>query len=238
MSAWGVRRAVAGALALLALGVTATGCGSASESSPPTGVDGLVIPTPSPDPHDFVSGVDNPWTPLTPGTVLDYDLGGVEGAGRLTLTVGDGTRVVAGIETTEVTSTSRGPDAETHTDYYAQDRAGNVWWFGRAGDWQAGVDGAEAGLAMPAAARVGDGFRLGFLDGVVEDRAEVVAVDATVDTSGGPWDQLVVLAVSSDLHPGTVQRRYYARGVGLVYAENVEGPDLSQTLTRGPDDQG
>jgi hypothetical protein len=123
-----------------------------------------------------------------------------------------------------------------HTDFYAQDRAGNVWWFGRDGEWEAGADGAAAGVVMPAAPRLGDGFRLALLDGVVEDRGQVLSVDGTLDASPVSRDHLVVLAVSSELQPGTVQQRFYARGVGLVHAGNVEGPVLSITLRRGPDD--
>ena len=51
----------------------------ASERSPPTGVDELVIPTPSPDPADFVAVVDNPWLPLEPGRTWTYDVTDVRG---------------------------------------------------------------------------------------------------------------------------------------------------------------
>ncbi len=49
---------------LLVLAVLA-GCGSAPKEIDPTGVDGLVIPTPDPDPTDFVEGVDNRYLPLS-----------------------------------------------------------------------------------------------------------------------------------------------------------------------------
>ena len=53
---------------------------------------------------------------------------------------------------------------ERTTDWYAQDEKGNVWYFGEdtaeldkhgrvtstEGSWQAGVDGARAGIYMPA----------------------------------------------------------------------------------------
>jgi hypothetical protein len=237
MSTWRVRRAGVALIVLLAVGVGASGCGSSSELSPPSGVDELVIPTPSPDPRDFVAGVDNPWFPLPPGSVSEYALTGPEGPGEVTVTVGKAIRVVAGVATTEVTtSTHAGTFSGDHTDFYAQDRAGNVWWFGRAGEWEAGAGGAAAGVVMPAAPRVGDGFRLALLDGVVEDRAQVLSVDGTLDASPVSRDHLVVLVVSSELQPGTVQQRFYARGVGLVHAGNVEGPVLSITLRRGPDD--
>jgi hypothetical protein len=237
MSTWRVRRAGVALIVLLAVGLGAAGCGSSSELSPPSGVDELVVPTPSPDPRDFVAGVDNPWFPLPPGTVSEFSLTGPEGPGDVTVTVGEATREVAGVETTEVTTSMRaGTFSGDHTDFYAQDRAGNVWWFGRDGEWAAGADGAQAGLVMPATPRVGDGFLLALLDGEVEDRAEVVSVDGTFDASPVRRDHLVVLAVSSELDPGTVQQRFYARGVGLVHAGNVEGPVLSITLRRGPDD--
>jgi hypothetical protein len=204
MCTWRVRRALAGTVAVLALAALASGCGSASETSPPAGVDGLVIPTPTPDPDDFVTGVDNPWFPLAPGE----------------------TRMVDGVETT-VATTPDHASGDAGRDYYAQDRAGNVWWFGRAGEWEAGVDGAEAGLAMPATPRVGDGFRMAVLDGVVEDVARVESVDGTLDSSVAVQDHLVVLLVSSDLNPGTVQRRFYGRGVGLVFAETLADSDAS-----------
>jgi hypothetical protein len=238
MSSWGstrgVRRAVTGALAVLALAPVLVGCADAVQVGP-SGVDELTIPTPSPDPGDFVTRVDNPWLPLTPGSSLDYDLTGAAGSGRRTVTVETGTYDVDGVATTPVRTD--GPGEASYTDYFAQDRAGNVWWFGRAGVWQAGVAGARAGLAMPATPRVGDGFRLALQDGVVEDRAEVESVDGTVRApTFGTLRDLVVLDVSSDLVPGTVEQRFYARGLGLVEAGNVEGPAASATLTGVPDD--
>ena len=59
--------------ALPALAVVATlglaGCGAAGDppTVSPAGVDMLEVPTPSPDPGDFVEQVDNPWLPLLPG---------------------------------------------------------------------------------------------------------------------------------------------------------------------------
>jgi hypothetical protein len=190
------------AIALLPiLGTVLTGCGTASAPSPPAGVDELVIPTPSPDPADFVDRVDNPWFPLEPGTRATYDVADAHGNHLLLVTVEPGP-TVAGVPTTARVSRERGSRV---VDWYAQDDRGNVWWFGRAGEWAAGTDGAEAGLAMAATPRVGDGYRTAYAKGVVEDTAEVVSVSG---------DQLVV-EVRSPLRPGTSELTY-ERGTGLV----------------------
>jgi hypothetical protein len=222
------------ALAAVVL-LVAGGCGDASPESPPTGVDELVIPTPSPDPDDFVSGVDNPWFPLPGGGSWTYRTTGAPGgtaSGTVTVTVRSRREPVAGIETTALERSQ--PGEETSVDYFAQDRSGNVWWFGREGEWRAGVDDAQAGLMMPAHPRLGDGWRTAYLPGVVDVRASVVSLDQTVTTPAGEYDALVALDTSSPLSPGEVTRSFYARGVGLVEQASVEGPvDLLQ-LESGP----
>src|SRR3954454_22647507 len=112
------------------------GCGSASVSSPPSGVDELTIPTPSPDARDFGAVVDNPWLTLPAGRTWTYDVVDVGGGHPLTVTVAPGPEV-EGVSTTARVSTESG---ETTTDWFAQDTDGNVWWFVREGEWTAGAD--------------------------------------------------------------------------------------------------
>jgi len=218
----------------LAVAVLAAGCGTASEPSPPTGVDELVIPTPSVDSADFVTGVDNPWLPLAEGASWTYRVTGTPGgvaSGTLTVTVRDEPERVAGLQATVVDTT--GPTGDS-TDFYAQDRAGNVWWLGRDTVWQAGQDGAEAGLAMPAHPRVGDGWRRAYLAGVVEDRSEVAALDAEVTTPAGSFTGVVQLRTDSSLDPDRGTEDSYARGVGLVRAVATDGPTYVAELVSGP----
>lgn len=225
----GVRRLLAVVTVAPLLALTA-GCGSASDPSPPAGVDGLTIPTPSIDPSDFEDEVDNPWLPLAAGSRWVYELSGVE-SGTVTVSVADEPVAVAGVNAAEVTTTW--PDRVT-TDYFAQDLAGNVWWVGREGVWEADVDGARAGLAMAATPRFGDGYRLALLTGVVEDRARVTSVDAEVTVPAGSFDPCVVVDTESPLVPGTVLRQTYAEGVGLVETVALDGPGLSLALLSGP----
>ena len=104
----GARR---GRARLLCLG--STGCGAAGQANPekigPRGVDELVIPTPDPDPDDFVDAVTNPWLPLAPGTVWTYDVAGSE-VQQLEVRVEERRRVVAGVACVVVHSTGTDRD--------------------------------------------------------------------------------------------------------------------------------
>ena len=156
----------------------------------------LEIPTPSPDPGDFVERIDNPWLPLLPGAEWVYE--STEGE-TITVTVTDRTREVAGVTTTvvrDVVTDEDGEVVEETDDWFAQDRAGNVWYFGEdtveyggpdrrrpdtSGSWEAGVDGAEAGIAMLARPRRGDGYEQEHAEGEAEDRATVLELDGSLD---------------------------------------------------------
>ena len=118
--------------------------------------------------------VSNPWFPLTPGTRLTYH-GTKDGEPAVdVVTVTDRTRLINGVMCRVISDrlTLSGRLAERTTDYYTQDSAGNVWYFGedtaefdaagrvtsREGTWHAGVDGAQAGLFMQATPTIGASF--------------------------------------------------------------------------------
>jgi len=219
------------AAAVLAAALTA-GCGTFARDYPPTGVDGLTIPTPSPDPADFAGEVDNAWLPLTTGRVLTYDVTlATGGRAQRTRTVLDGRVRVAGVPATAVRDELTAPGGrvlERSTDYYAQDRAGNVWWLGHRAEvpagrsWEAGADGAEGGLAMAETPRLGDGYRPAYLPGVVEEVADVAEVDST---------RVEVVLRTEDRE--AVATETYEHGRGLVRREasgTVE--TLVSTVTR------
>jgi hypothetical protein len=229
---------LAAGLATGAAAATLSGCAGGPPQVDPAGVDGLEIPTPSPDPRDFVASVDNPWLPLEPGTVWTYRARSDEGAETIVVTVTDRTRVVQGVPTTvvhDVVTDDRGRTVEDTFDWYAQDTAGNVWYFGEAtteydgrkrsteGSWEAGVDGAQAGLVMPATPRVGDGYAQEHREGVAEDRAEILSVDERRVVPFGRYDDVVQTEDTTPLEPGLVEHKYYARGVGVVLEEDVSG---------------
>jgi hypothetical protein len=215
-------------------------CGAEPPGIDPTGVDELTIPTPTPDPDDFVDEITNPYLPLTPGSTWTYSATGEDGAETITVTVLDETRLIQGVEATvvhDVVTDEDGGVLEDTYDWFAQDEAGNVWYLGEdtteydgkqvstEGSWEAGKDGAEAGLAMPAEPRVGDGYRQEYYRGVAEDRAEVLDLDTSLTLTDDVFDDLLKTEESSPLEPGVVEHKYYAEGTGLVLERTVAGGD-------------
>jgi hypothetical protein len=230
----GVRR-LAGALLVAGGVLLAAGCGGAPGTIGPSGVDELTIPTPDPDPADFVSGVDSTWFPLPAGARWTYAVKEEPGnpVAEVLVTVTGSGPDVAGVPTTELLEVSldeAGGEVARSRAWYAQDRAGNVWIFGRAVErsgqpvasvsWRAGEGGAEAGLAMPAAPRVGDGFWVERVPDGVQLRARVEAVDATLGAAGESWTNVVVLTFTAGSTEGAMS---YAPGVGLLSVEAGAG---------------
>ena len=225
--------------ALLVLAVLA-GCGSAPKEIDPTGVDELVIPTPRPGPGGLRRGHRQPLPAAGPRLGVEVHQHLAEGDEAITVTVTDETKVVAGVTATvvhDVAKDEKGTVLEDTYDWYAQDTAGNVWYLGedttaydgqlstKEGSWEAGVDGAEAGLAMPAEPRVGDGYAQEYYEGVAEDRGEILATDATVTIGYGDYDQVVRTEDTTPLEPDLVEQKYYAPGVGVVMEKTVAGGD-------------
>ena len=224
------------------------GCGATPAPEPPTGIDGLTIPTPSPTPADFVTGVDNPWFPLDPGTRWTYRRSTATGSQTLTATVLAHPHRVAGVDTTAVRWEVRRSGRRTSTlaiRWYAEDAAGNVWWFGqrvaRTGphvdllatrSWAAGRHGAEAGLVVSAAPRVGDGYANGYQPHVVESRSTVASLDATVALPSRDYRGTLAIHDLSPLEPTRQVSSFYVRGLGLVAQETSEAVSTDLDLVR------
>lgn len=235
-------------VALLVASLSA-GCAGDPEEIGPTGVDLLEIPTPSADPDDFVATIDNPYLPLTPGSTWVYER---TDRARITVSVTDETREVQGVDTTVVREQVTAADGEVLTDtyeWYAQDTDGNVWAFGEepvgeradadgsdgttsdaGASWEAGVDGAQAGIAMLAEPRVGDGYRRGLLPGVVEHRATVVTLDAAVELDLGRWTGVLQTEETPGPDADPAWRSFYVRDVGLVLQQEVGGSATVQVV--------
>ncbi len=212
---------------LLFVSVSACGGQDAREAYSPT-IDAAV----------FVVGVDNPFFPLVPGTTFVYET--PDGKERVETFVTRETKEILGVTCTVVRNREieDGELVEDTFDWYAQDESGNVWYFGEetreyengeivstAGSWEAGTDGAQPGIMMKADPQVGDSYRQEYLEGVAEDMGEVISLDESVVVSYGSFDGTVMTRDWTPLEPSVEERKYYARGVGLLLEVEGDGEE-------------
>jgi hypothetical protein len=187
----------------------------------------------------FSARVDNPWFPLTPGTIAVYT--GVKDGKRArdVVTVTHETITIAGAPCRVVRDSLYldGRLAERTTDWYTQDAAGNVWYFGERtaeldrrgrvtsteGSWQAGVDGAKPGIFMPARPRVGAAYRQEFYKGHAEDHFRVIGLFES--TVSAPTPNALLTREWTPLEPGVIDHKLYVRGIGTVVERTVKGGD-------------
>ena len=192
------------------------------------------------DPGEFTTRIDNPFWPMRPGTRWVYREIDADGTRkRVVVTVTRRTKLVAnGVRARVVRDvvTEGGEPVEVTDDLYAQDRAGNVWYLGEAtteyeggrpvsseGSFEAGVDGAQAGIAMPARPRRGLRYRQEYLRGEAEDRAEVLDLDAQAEVPFGYFPRALMTKDLNPLEPKVFEVKLYARDVGPVLAVGLSG---------------
>jgi hypothetical protein len=201
------------------------------------------------NPTDFTTAkgkpnpITNPYMPLRPNTTFTYE-GTLDGQDQVdVVTVTGATKTILGVTTTVVRDTVyvAGVLAEDTFDWYAQDDAGNVWYFGEdtkefdgqgnvistAGSWEAGVDGAVPGIIMLSDPGKGDSYRQEFAPAVAEDAATVLSVSDTVTVPYGTFGDVLRTADFSCLESG-VDYKSYARGVGFIFS--VAGGSTDERL--------
>jgi hypothetical protein len=216
-------------LSIIALVAVAVGAAA------PSGASATVA---APDPARFSATIDNPYLPFVPGTLMRYRETGDDGRGREVVRVTRRTKLIQGVTTIVVRDRAflRGELVENTFDWYAQDRRGNVWYFGEntkeyesgrvistAGSWQAGRDGARAGIVMKAHPRVGNTYHQEWAPGVAEDQATVLSRNASTTVPYGSFHQVLRTEDFTPLEPDVVENKFYARGVGSVLEKLVRG---------------
>jgi hypothetical protein len=201
---------------------------------------------PAIDPGSFMEVVDNPYWPLMPGSTWRYE-GETDGTPEVvTVEVLSETKEIMGITCVVVRDevTSDGETVELTFDWYAQDDEGNVWYFGEdskeyeggavvgsGGSWEAGVDGAQPGIVMPAhPAEVSGTYRQEYYAGEAEDLARVIETGASVEVAFGSFDDVLVTEEWTPLEPEIKEHKSYAFGIGFVKEEVVEGGSGSVEL--------
>jgi hypothetical protein len=184
--------------------------------------------------------VTNPYFPLRPGTVLLYS-GTKDGKPAVDVVlVTNRTRRVDGVRTRIVADRLylSGRLVERTSDYYAQDRCGNVWYFGedtadldargrvvsREGSFHAGVRGAQPGVVMQNRPQLGRTFRQEWYHGHAEDVFTAVRPHVKVRVPAGSYRNALETRETTALEPGVVDAKYYVRGLGVVAEVTRRGP--------------
>ena len=192
------------------------------------------------NPADFTTRITNPYWPMRPGSRWVYRETDSEGTRqRVVVTVTKRTKRIANGVTARVVHdvVREGRQlVEVTDDWYAQDKAGNVWYLGELtkeyengkpvsteGSFEAGVDGAQAGIAMPARPRPGLRYRQEYYKGHAEDRARVVSLKEQAEVPFGHFRRVLMTRDVNPLDPKVLEFKFYARGVGPVLAVSVSG---------------
>jgi hypothetical protein len=186
------------------------------------------------DPTNFTTTIDNPYFPLVPGTTFTYLT--PNGATRDVFAVTHDTRVIDGVTCVQVHDSvyADGVLTEDTLDFFAQDREGNVWYFGEntaefedgllatiAGSFLSGVNNDKPGIIMKSHPAPGDFYRQEFSLGNAEDYAETLNLNSRAVVPYGRFNNCLKSQETTPLEPDALEDKYYAPGVGNVLTVDV-----------------
>jgi hypothetical protein len=200
-------------------------------------------------PAQFSARINNDRWPMTVGSRWVYRVTDTSDGSRQrdVIKVTPRTKMIAdGIQARVVSDivSDHGKPTEVTNDWYAQDSHGNVWYFGEHtvefkhgkpidnGSWEAGVDGAMPGVALPAKPKVGCSYREDYSKGVAEDQSRVLALDAQAEVPAGHYTHVLMTEDFSPIEPGVSELKFYAKGSGqAALAVDVSGgSDMEQLV--------
>ncbi len=199
------------------------------------------------DPADFSTEIDNPYLPFAVGSRWVYrETEDSEPDQKVVVEVSGKTKTIAnGVEALVVrdTVTQGGELVELTDDWFAQDSEGNVWYLGedtaeyedgkrvcRCGSFEAGVDGAEAGVIMPANPEAGMTYRQEYYEGEAEDEGKVLSLDEMAQVPTGFYPETLMTRDTNPLEPKVSEHKFFAEGVGLVLAIKHSGGEGREEL--------
>jgi len=197
------------------------------------------------DPSNFITRIDNPYFPLRPGTTFIYEGHTAQGFEHDEFAVTHHTKVILGVTCVEVhdTVTVDGRLTEDTLDWFAQDRDGNVWYFGEntheledglittiEGTFMGGVNGDKPGIIMKAHPAIGDFYRQEFSLANAEDFAETVSLTASVTVPAGTFHNCLKSKETTPLETDLLEYKFYAPGVGNVLTVDTRTGDREELV--------
>jgi len=189
--------------------------------------------------------VTNPYFPVVEGKVQNYV--GAPADEQFTFTGAGPGPIILGIKTFTIRDQAieGGLLVEETLDYYAQDKQGNVWYFGEdvtnynydkngtligttsSSSWRAGVHGALPGYIMPADLTIGFNY---YQENAPQDAAldegTTFAIVPSVTVQAGTFTNVVKVLETTDLDNHARGFKYYASGVGLIKEEEAVRPNF------------
>ena len=241
------RLAAAAIAGLIGLAACEGGTSADATGSPPVAAGGDHAP-PFPvggngfDPANFGADsteVDNPYFPLVPGTQHVLEGSSIDEGERVEhsviFTVTGLTKEIAGVRAVvgwDRDFDDEGNLVEKELIFFAQDRDGNVWHLGQyaelydgkefegAAPWLVGyLEGAKAGIAMPAEHQEGDPeYSQGYAPPPYfwDDYGRVFETGERTCVPAGCYDDVLVTEEFEPTIPGAFQLKFYAPDVGNV----------------------
>ncbi len=207
------------------------------------------IYAPQINPSEFTSAITNPYFKFAPGKVYVYEGKTEEGIERVEVKVTTEKKTVMGIPMFIVRDKEflNGELIEDTRDWFAQDREGNVWYFGentmelvdgkissRAGSWEAGINGALPGIIMKSSPKIGETYRQEYYKGEAEDMGTVIALGLQINGPYGSFSNCVQIKDWTPLEPGNEEYKYYCSEIGaLVYETHLEDGEGVQLIDIG-----
>lgn len=184
----------------------------------------------------FLANGKNPFFILEPGYRLTLE--GIEDKDtlQLVITVLEETKTVGTTMTRVVEEKEiiNGKLEEVSRNFFAFCREnGGIYYFGEevdiykngkvsdhSGSWLAEGKN-KAGLLMPGFILLGSRYYQEIAPGVALDRAEIIALNETVQTPAGKFANCLKTEETNALKPKEKEYKYYAPGIGLVREENL-----------------
>jgi hypothetical protein len=197
------------------------------------------------DPSNFVAAITNPYLPGTPGTLFHYRSETPDGIEINLVRITHQTKQILGVTVRVIHDQVflNGDLTEDTFDWEAQDKQGNVWYFGEdskelengvvvstQGSWEAGKLGAHPGIIMFAHPQVGKTYVQEDAPDVAEDRAKALSLKAKVDVPYGHFENCLHTQEWTLLEHGDREHKFYCPGTGLVEERHPQGGNITNKL--------
>jgi hypothetical protein len=191
--------------------------------------------------------VTNTYLPFIPGTTDIYK-GQRDGKASVdTFEVTSERKRVDGVNTTVIHDklTLNGRLHEKTVDWYAQDKSGNVWYFGEEtatyktngevetteGSWKAGTPvekggpKAAPGIFMAGKPEVHVGYKEELAEPIAADQFEVLSLNSPVSTPYITTTRGLRTKETTPIEKGVIDNKVFVPGIGAVLEVTVKGPE-------------